>query len=55
MNMAARSSVLLIPLRHKCDRLVLRVGDLFGGVLVNNIPVALRQRVAKLQVDLLLA
>ena len=55
MNMAARSGVLLIPLGHKRDRLVLRVGDLFGGVLVNNIPVALRQRIAKLQVDLLLA
>src|SRR6185503_15181863 len=54
MDMATRSSVLLIPLSHKCDRLVLRVGDLFGGMLVNYIPVALPQRIAKLQINLLL-
>src|SRR5215212_7247910 len=53
--MAARPGVPLVPLGHKGDRLILLVSDLFGGMFVENIPIALIQCVAELQVDLLLA
>src|SRR5262245_35716211 len=52
--MAARTGMFLVPFGHKGDRLALSVGDLFGGMLVDNVAVALCQRIAELQVDLLL-
>src|SRR6185295_8016994 len=55
VDVRARSRVLLVPLRHEGERASLRPGDLLGGVLVEDVAVRLRQRLAKAEVDLLLA
>ncbi len=55
MDVHAGARQLLVPLGHEADRSALRVRDLFGGVLVDDVAVGLGQNVAVLEVYLLLS